>query len=192
MKESVEQKKKLCSWCLIEKTSDIISYCTCGEASNVCHPCLQQGIATLTNKKLLKICSICREKELQNLPYRCSTSLFHFYLFNLQTSVQISNETDNFRNPENLNQNSSPEQVNELFDYQYLKKKIYRMSIWLIVFLIISWMFAPFSYFIVFRMKNTKNYFGKFYITLSTGTIFGFPITIFSRNIIRRYCLPED
>ena len=97
-----------------------------------------------------------------------------------------SEETHDLENLEEQNINNE----NTHTIYEEIQRRLYRGLIWFLVFLIISWVFAPFSYFVIFRMK--KDYFKEFYITLSTGMIFGFPLTIILRRSIRRYCFPSE
>tara|TARA_A100001011_G_C13919283_1_gene678415 strand:+ start:123 stop:683 length:561 start_codon:yes stop_codon:yes gene_type:complete len=179
---------KTCSWCFEEKNSDIISWCTCGESSYVCHDCLGKGKTELRNKKLIQNCSICKQKQLTNLPKKLSGVKFSSILVTILTREnQVSREdTHDLENPEEQNINNE----NTHTIYEEIQRRLYRGLIWFLVFLIISWMFAPFSYFIIFRIKN--DYFKEFYITLSTGMIFGFPLTIILRRSIRRYCFPSE
>lgn len=184
-------ENKICSWCFEEKNSDVISWCTCGEISYVCHDCLIKGKKELRNKNLAQKCSICKQKQLTNLPQNLVSSSPRINLSSILTTIlrherQVSTvETNIPESPEGPIINDDT-----LTTYDEICKKLYRSMIWLIVFLIISWIFAPFSYFVIFRMK--KDYFKKFYITLSTGMIFGFPLTFILRNYIRRYCLSSQ
>jgi hypothetical protein len=56
----IYNNNKMCSWCFEEKTSDVISWCTCGESSYVCHGFLIKGKKELSNKNLVQNCSICK------------------------------------------------------------------------------------------------------------------------------------
>ena len=61
--------KLICSWCLEEKVSSVISFCTnCGDSSYVCHSCLREGKSKVFNQQLITDCSICKENKLINLP----------------------------------------------------------------------------------------------------------------------------
>ena len=181
-----------CSWCFEETESKFISWCSCGDSSYVCHDCIKTGVEkfiSLPSKiKILK-CSICKIKNLNNLP-----NLNNFSNLILPDSPHL--EID-YEEGEIADLESPPEQpynytTGNIRIFQGYQQKLWKILIWLSIFLIISWMFAPFSYFIVFRMKNSNNFFNKFYITLSTGMIFGFPITLYFRKIIDRKCFGSE
>ena len=181
--------KLVCNWCFDEKASALISSCNkCGEGSYVCHDCLKSGKNKVSNKQLIINCSICKENKLSNLPNNIEIHPFRILRFPSVVSVlssPIISPSNDLENPPERSV-SLPRPI--VFDYESLKKKIYIAFIWFLIFLVISWMFAPFSYFIIFRMRNSKNYFGKFYITWATGMVCGFPLTILFRHYINRRC----
>ena len=185
-----------CSWCLEEKAPTLMSSCSkCGDSSYVCHDCLKDGKNKVSNQRLIINCSICKENQLINLPNKSRVPLLRIQILSsvvslLSTPVyNISNESNDLENP--LEGVISPSRT-EICDYRLIKKKIYTCFIWFLIFLVISWMFAPFSYFIIFKMRNSKNYFGKFYITWATGMVCGFPLTILFRHYIRSRCLSRE
>ena len=184
-----------CSWCLEEKVPTLISYCSkCGDSSNVCHDCLKYGKNKVSNQRLILYCSICKENQLTNLPNKSRVPLLRIQRLSSVVSVlsqpehQTSNELNDLENPfEELFSLSRT----EVWNYNLIKEKIYTSFIWFLIFLVISWMFAPFSYFVIFRMKNSKNYFNKFYITWATGMVCGLPLTILFRHYILSRCFPR-
>lgn len=186
-----------CSWCLEEKTPTLMSSCSkCGDSSYVCHDCLKNGKNKVSNQRLIVNCSICKEKQLTNLPKSSPVPPLGIRrissVFSVRTTPEynVSNESDDLENP--------PEEIIislsriGVCDYRLIKEKLYTSFIWFLIFLVISWMFAPFSYFIIFRMRNSKNYFGKFYITWATGMVCGFPLTILFRRYIQSRCLSSE
>ena len=165
---SLKNDKLVCNWCCEEKASTLISFCNkCGESSYVCHDCLKSGKKKVSNKQLIINCSICKENQLINLPNNSQIPPLGIQRFSSIVSVftreerRVSNDSNDLENPPEEN---VPSLRTELFNSELIKKNIYRAFIWFLIFLVISWMFAPFSYFIIFRMRNSKNYFVKFQI----------------------------
>lgn len=185
--------KLRCCWCLEERVSTLISSCNkCGDSSYVCHHCLKIGKDVVSNKQLIIKCSICKENKLSNLPNNIQIHPFRTPRFSSVVSVLSPPTISPSNDLENPSERSLSLSRPNVSDYESLKKKIYIVFIWFLIFLVISWMFAPFSYFIVFRMRNSKNYFGKFYITWATGMVLGFPLTILLRHYIRSNCLSNE
>ena len=78
--------KLICSWCLEEKVSSVISFCTnCGDSSYVCHSCLREGKSKVFNQQLITDCSICKENKLINLPNKPG-----FFAFGIQKLFSVN------------------------------------------------------------------------------------------------------
>ena len=94
-----------------------------------------------------------------------------------------SRPNNNSRNSNNTSNNS--EEVT-FSDFNNPKK----CCCWLSIILIFSWLFAAFSYYVVFGMK--KNMINQFHIALACGSIFGIPITIIFRKYLKKNCFTRE
>ena len=149
------ESTKFCNVCKENKDSNEIAYCSI---------CLESGQVCYECLKKInnpKKCIICKKEDnMKNLPI-----ILSIVEKNLARIIPI----EIIANVPTLERSK--------------KNKI--ICIMFLFFLILSWMFSAFSYFMIFRLKP-KNYLKKPYIPLGCGAIFGLPITLYVfRNFIR-------
>lgn len=152
-------EQKQCNVCLERVDNNNIAYCnSCLESGQICHNCL---LKWSRHNNDAKICSICKNNTLTNTP-------------NIEPNIQY--EGINFFQNNNRIFPLNITVTNNEYE-NTLKYKIKILFLWILIAIIISWVFAPFSYFLIFD-GSPKKLFSKFYITLACGSIFGIPITL--------------
>ena len=61
---------------------------------------------------------------------------------------------------------------------------------WIMICLIMSWLFAAFSFFVIFRIK--KNLIYNIHIAIGCGSVIGIPLVIIFRKQIKKNCIPSN
>ena len=60
---------------------------------------------------------------------------------------------------------------------------------WLSIVLLFSWMFACFSFFVIFKIK--KDFLKNLHIALGCGSVIAIPIVIIFRKYLKKNCLVD-
>ena len=186
---------KKCNICFEDFDSKLISNCSnCIESGNNCHDC---NIKWAKQKKDPKICSICKEKTKENVNQEAIT-IFENNTNNNQ-SIQYNNNNNRMNRNiddietginENRNRNNSIPSNNEeeidINDFNSCSKFL----CWIMICLIMSWLFAAFSFFVIFRIK--KNLFYNIHIAIGCGSVIGIPLVIIFRKQFKKNCIPSN
>lgn len=139
----ISPEMKECSVCFEKKTENDISKCNnCIESGLMCHNC---EIKWANQKKNPKICSVCKKENKTNV------STIAIQIFNNTIDIEVQ------QTPLEVQQTPSP-QENPSWCKLLIIDCSEAWSIISIIFIIIvgSWMWACFSYYIVFRFDNTR------------------------------------
>ena len=147
---------KKCNICFEDFDSKLISNCSnCIESGNNCHDC---NIKWAKQKKDPKICSICKEKTKENVNQEAIT-IFENNTNNNQSRPQNNNrmnrniEDDIETGNRNISvSHSIPSDYEEIDinDFNSCSKFL----CWIMICLIMSWLFAAFSFYVIFRIKR--------------------------------------
>ncbi len=193
--ELKEINLKKCNICFENFDSKLISNCSnCIESGNNCHEC---NIKWAKQKKDPRICSICKEKTKENVNEEAIT-IFENNNNNQPTPPNNNRMNRNIddietginenRNRENRN-NSIPSNNEEEVDINDFNSCT-KFLCWIMICLIMSWLFAAFSFFVIFRIK--KNLFYNIHIAIGCGSVIGIPIVILFRKQFKKNCIPSN
>ena len=183
----LKTNKKKCNICFEFVESSRVSFCLeCKDSSFSCHPCELKWVNFGNNPD---ICFICRGDNRENVSgdnrdvYRERNNQFtrsetrrNFSDRRDLSSIEIDVESQNSRS------NNDTEEIN-FEDCNSFKK----ICSWFIIIIITSWLFAAFSFYVIFDIK--KNMIFNPHIGLGCGAIIGIPIVILFRKYIKRNCL---
>ena len=193
---------------------------SCIESGNSCHECEIKWVKQERDPHICSICksktkqnistealkiynirnennrerSVTRERNIGNLNGRTAALLITIHLNSIENGdMNFENgeiENQNYHRDDNhsRNSNNTSNNIEEVTFNDFNNPK--KCCCWLSIILIFSWLFAAFSYYVVFGMK--KNMINQFYVALACGSIFGIPITILFRKYIKKNCFTSE
>jgi hypothetical protein len=175
---------KTCSICFDETDADSTSSCAnCMESGISCHPC---DLKWAKQSKDPEICSVCKNKTKENV----STESRNAYQAILTQYITPNvPRRQNIVSPEITRQHDSTEEEGEnnneitLNDCNTCSKFI----CWIIAAFFASWLFATFSYYVIFRQD--KNILNNMHIAIPCGAIIGLPLLFYFRKSFKKNCL---
>ena len=172
-----------CNICFENKDNTQMSRCSnCIEAGISCYDCDKKWVE---QNKDPSICSICKEKTKQNI----SDEVLELYNSMNHNNVDIETQrqnTNELSSNHHRNQNVNYDDEVSYNDFNSCSKFL----CWIIICLSMSWLFATFSYFVIFRMK--KNFINNFHIAIGCGSIIGVPLVVLFRKFFKKNCLPNN
>ena len=176
-------------WVKHEKDPHICSICKSKTKQNISTQALK--IYNNRNDNNNREMRETRERNLGSLNGRRATLLRTMDLNSIENGDmdfeigEIENQNSNRVNNHSRNSNNISNNIEEVTFNDFNNPK--KCCCWLVIILIFSWLFAAFSYYVVFGMK--KNMINQFHIALACGSIFGIPITIIFRKYLKKNCL---
>tara|TARA_Y100000816_G_C26100600_1_gene583186 strand:- start:863 stop:1408 length:546 start_codon:yes stop_codon:yes gene_type:complete len=173
-----------CSICFEEKDSDYVSRCiNCIESGISCHSC---DLKWAKQSKDPCICTVCKNKTKENVSTESKNAYDAIIVRNITPSVP---SRSHIVSPEITNQTSTTEEENNNNNEINLDdcNSCSKFTCWIIASLFMSWLFATFSYYVIFRQE--KNILNNMHIAIPCGAIIGLPLLFYFRKSFKKNCL---
>tara|TARA_B100002019_G_C21099983_1_gene513034 strand:- start:39 stop:587 length:549 start_codon:yes stop_codon:yes gene_type:complete len=170
-----------CNVCFENVSPDKISTCkTCRDSGKSCHDCDVKWAKQNNNPE---ICTICKEKNRQNVSEE-SINIYNRSTLQNTTEISVTTDVESQHIRRYIVHVDSTDEIS-INDFNSCKK----ILCWLSIVLLFSWMFACFSFFIIFKIR--KDFLKNIHIALGCGSVIAIPIVIIFRKYFKKNCLVD-